>query len=106
MAATLFSTSLTPTFLPAVPCPKPAPPASACFPCALPPRAALALRRRLSPVAVAVSSEVEEEEGGAESEGEFAEDLKVFVGNLPFSVDSAQLAGLFEQAGSVEMVEV
>jgi nucleolin len=57
-------------------------------------------------VAVAVSSEVEEEEGGAESEGEFAEDLKVFVGNLPFSVDSAQLAGLFEQAGSVEMVEV
>lgn len=57
-------------------------------------------------MAVAVSSEVEEEEGGAESEGEFAEDLKVFVGNLPFSVDSAQLAGLFEQAGSVEMVEV
>uniref|UniRef100_A0A0E0LNP9 RRM domain-containing protein n=1 Tax=Oryza punctata TaxID=4537 RepID=A0A0E0LNP9_ORYPU len=108
MAATLFSTSLTPTFLPAVPSPKPAAPASACFPCALPPRAVLAapLRRRVSPVAVAVSSEVEAEEGGAESEGEFSEDLKVFVGNLPFSVDSSQLAGLFEQAGSVEMVEV
>ncbi|KAF0906886.1 hypothetical protein E2562_013277 [Oryza meyeriana var. granulata] len=104
MAATLFSTSLSPTFLP-VSSPKPAPPASTPFPCGLaplPPRAVLAPRRRLVPVAVAVSSEVEAEEGGAE----FGEDLKVFVGNLPFSVDSAQLAGLFEQAGSVEMVEV
>lgn len=52
------------------------------------------------PVAVAVSSEVETEGG------EYSEDLRVFVGNLPFSVDSAQLAGLFERAGSVEMVEV
>ncbi|KAK4343014.1 hypothetical protein RND71_038830 [Anisodus tanguticus] len=33
-------------------------------------------------------------------------ELKIFVGNLPFSVDSAALAGLFEQAGDVEMVEV
>ncbi|KAL5197735.1 hypothetical protein ABZP36_001247 [Zizania latifolia] len=112
MAATLFSTSLSPSFLP-VSSPKPAP-ASACFPrgLPLPPRAVsaalLAPRRWLLPVAVAVSSEVDAEEGGAESEGEgeFSEDLKVFVGNLPFSVDSAQLAGLFEQAGSVEMVEV
>jgi nucleolin len=51
---------------------------------------------------VAVSSDVDTEESSAE----FSEDLRVFVGNLPFSVDSAQLAGLFEQAGSVEMVEV
>jgi len=36
----------------------------------------------------------------------FSPDLKLFVGNLPFSVDSAQLAGLFESAGNVEMVEV
>ncbi|XP_009605935.1 31 kDa ribonucleoprotein, chloroplastic [Nicotiana tabacum] len=36
----------------------------------------------------------------------FSEDLKLFVGNLPFSVDSAALAGLFERAGNVEMVEV
>lgn len=36
----------------------------------------------------------------------FAPDLKLFVGNLPFTVDSAQLAGLFESAGNVEMVEV
>ncbi|CAN1805412.1 31 kDa ribonucleoprotein, chloroplastic [Linum perenne] len=32
--------------------------------------------------------------------------LKLYVGNLPFTVDSAQLAGLFETAGNVEMVEV
>ncbi|CAN0881219.1 31 kDa ribonucleoprotein, chloroplastic, partial [Linum grandiflorum] len=32
--------------------------------------------------------------------------LKLYVGNLPFSVDSAQLAGIFETAGNVEMVEV
>ncbi|KAI4999094.1 hypothetical protein ZWY2020_059847 [Hordeum vulgare] len=43
-------------------------------------------------------------EGGGDSEAEYSEDLKVFIGNLPFTVDSAQLAGLFEQAGSVEMV--
>nr|XP_023899022.1 RNA-binding protein CP29B, chloroplastic-like [Quercus suber] len=35
----------------------------------------------------------------------FAPDLKL-VGNLPFSVDSAQLTDLFEGAGNVEMVEV
>ena len=43
------------------------------------------------------------------SEGEersFSPDLKLFVGNLPFSVDSAQLAELFESAGTVEVVEV
>lgn len=65
-------------------------------------------------MAVAVTSEFETEdaaeeeegEGGAGSDAEYSEDLKVFVGNLPFTVDSAQLAGLFEQAGSVEMVEV
>ncbi|KAJ8753960.1 hypothetical protein K2173_001858 [Erythroxylum novogranatense] len=33
-------------------------------------------------------------------------DLKLFVGNLPFSVDSSQLADLFSNAGTVEMVEV
>ncbi|KAL6657021.1 hypothetical protein ACP70R_004801 [Stipagrostis hirtigluma subsp. patula] len=111
MAAALFSASLCPCFLP-VSSPKPA-----SVPCRLPLplRAALAVselapqrRRCFAPVAVAVSSEYETE--GAEQEGEgaeeFSEDLKLFVGNLPFSVDSAQLAGLFEQAGSVEMVEV
>jgi nucleolin len=63
--------------------------------------------RFFAPVAVAVSSEFETE-GVAQEEGaeDFSEDMKLFVGNLPFSVDSAQLAGLFEQAGSVEMVDV
>ena len=42
----------------------------------------------------------------AEEERTFSEDLKLFVGNLPFNVDSSGLAELFEQAGTVEMVEV
>lgn len=39
-------------------------------------------------------------------EPEFSDDLKLFVGNLPFTVDSAALAQLLEQAGGVEQVEV
>lgn len=55
-----------------------------------------------------MSSGLEQEEdvelsGG---EAEFSPDLKLFVGNLPFSVDSSKLAGLFQRAGNVEMVEV
>ncbi|RRT53199.1 hypothetical protein B296_00006268, partial [Ensete ventricosum] len=49
---------------------------------------------------VALSSDVEQEE-----EAEYSPELKLFVGNLPFNVDSAQLAGLFQRAGNVEMVE-
>ncbi|GER42435.1 pectin lyase-like superfamily protein [Striga asiatica] len=62
---------------------------------------------------VVVSSELDadlsEDEGLDFSAGEeprFSPDLKLFVGNLPFNVDSSELAGLFEQAGNVEMVEV
>lgn len=58
---------------------------------------------------VAVSSEFEQDEDVLSDEGEgedFSPDLKLFVGNLPFSVDSAHLAELFERAGNVEMVEV
>ncbi|XP_061995475.1 RNA-binding protein CP29B, chloroplastic-like [Rosa rugosa] len=36
----------------------------------------------------------------------FLTDLNLFVGNLPFTVDSAQLVELFKGAGNVEMVEV
>ncbi|KAG6696990.1 hypothetical protein I3842_09G176600 [Carya illinoinensis] len=53
---------------------------------------------------VTLSSDFDQEEE-VEERG-FSPDLKLFVGNLPFSVDSAQLAGLFESAGNVEMVEV
>ncbi|KAL0754893.1 hypothetical protein Bca101_092561 [Brassica carinata] len=35
----------------------------------------------------------------------FPSDLKLFVGNLPFNVDSAQVAQLFESAGNVEMAD-
>ncbi|KAL9256927.1 RNA-binding protein CP29B, chloroplastic-like protein [Drosera capensis] len=53
---------------------------------------------------VAISDEIEEDEG--ERAPRFAPELRLFVGNLAFSVDSAKLAGVFETAGSVEMVEV
>ncbi|KAI3696753.1 hypothetical protein L6452_29282 [Arctium lappa] len=36
----------------------------------------------------------------------FLPELKLFVGNLPFNVDNAALARLFEGSGSVEMAEV
>ncbi|KAI9152718.1 hypothetical protein LWI28_000016 [Acer negundo] len=58
---------------------------------------------------VAVSSEYEQDEdvlSDGDEGSSFSPDLKLFVGNLPFNVDSAQLAGLFETAGNVEMVEV
>ncbi|XP_076931909.1 28 kDa ribonucleoprotein, chloroplastic-like [Bidens hawaiensis] len=45
----------------------------------------------------------------AEPEEEFVEppeDAKIFVGNLPYDVDSEQLAQLFQQAGVVEISEV
>ncbi|WCJ36170.1 31-kDa RNA binding protein [Euphorbia peplus] len=59
--------------------------------------------------AVAADDDEEEEEGGFdEGEGfeEPPEDAKIFVGNLPYDVDSEKLAGLFEQAGTVEIAEV
>ncbi|KAJ0988279.1 hypothetical protein J5N97_006635 [Dioscorea zingiberensis] len=48
----------------------------------------------------------EEVVGQGREDSNFSPDLKLFVGNLPFSVDSAELAGLFGRAGCVEMVEV
>lgn len=57
---------------------------------------------------VVVSSDLDQDEDVFSDEDASSDspDLKLFVGNLPFSVDSAQLAGLFETAGNVEMVEV
>ncbi|KAJ9163824.1 hypothetical protein P3X46_023453 [Hevea brasiliensis] len=46
--------------------------------------------------------ESETEEGFVEP----PEDAKIFVGNLPYDVDSEKLAMLFEQAGTVEIAEV
>lgn len=55
-----------------------------------------------------VSSDLgQEEDTFSDGDGpSFSPDLKLFVGNLPFNVDSAQLAELFESAGNVEVVEV
>ncbi|GMY14993.1 28 kDa ribonucleoprotein, chloroplastic-like [Fagus crenata] len=52
--------------------------------------------------------EREEEEGEGEEESfvEPPEDAKLFVGNLPYDVDSQKLAVLFEQVGTVEIAEV
>ncbi|KAI3852932.1 hypothetical protein MKW92_007197 [Papaver armeniacum] len=60
---------------------------------------------------VAVTSEFGQEEdvsSGDEGavEQNFSQDLRLFVGNLPFNVDSAEVAELFERAGNVQMVEV
>ncbi|RLN07440.1 hypothetical protein C2845_PM11G24490 [Panicum miliaceum] len=58
-----------------------------------------------------VASGDEEEGGDGEGEGEYAaveppEEAKVYVGNLPYDIDSEGLAQLFDQAGVVEVAEV
>ncbi|XP_055808423.1 29 kDa ribonucleoprotein B, chloroplastic [Solanum dulcamara] len=57
-------------------------------------------------VALSEFDQLEDDVGEVEEERNFSPDLKLFVGNLPFSVDSAALAEIFERAGNVEMVEV
>ncbi|KAF7806009.1 28 kDa ribonucleoprotein, chloroplastic-like [Senna tora] len=49
---------------------------------------------------------VEGSEGQGEVFEEPSEDAKIFVGNLPYNVDSQKLAMLFEQSGTVEIAEV
>ncbi|XP_015695967.1 28 kDa ribonucleoprotein, chloroplastic-like [Oryza brachyantha] len=58
--------------------------------------------------AVMASGEGEEEEEEAVEEfaAEPPEEAKVYVGNLPYDVDSEGLAQLFDQAGVVEVAEV
>lgn len=60
-----------------------------------------------------LASEAEEEKGGEEDPQETSESLqditvgiKVYLGNLPYSCDSAELAGIIQEHGSVEMIEV
>ncbi|XP_073100632.1 28 kDa ribonucleoprotein, chloroplastic [Elaeis guineensis] len=47
-----------------------------------------------------------EEEGREEPYAEPPEEAKLFVGNLPYDIDSEKLAHLFDQAGVVEVAEV
>jgi nucleolin len=57
---------------------------------------------------VAVSSEFDQEKDTFDDgdRRSYSATQRLFVGNLPFSVDSAQLAEIFENSGNVEMVEV
>jgi nucleolin len=58
-------------------------------------------------VAVTSDYDVDEDDDVSDRDDRsFSPDLKLFVGNLPFNVDSTVLAGLFARAGNVEMVEV
>eukprot|EP01018_Ginkgo_biloba_P005604 Gb_32176 [translate_table: standard] len=50
--------------------------------------------------------EIEQGEAGSEEVESYPLGVKVYVGNLPYSCDSAELAGILEECGSVEMVEV
>lgn len=58
----------------------------------------------------AAEVEKEEEEEEEVKEGEGAEGVtvntKLYFGNLPYNVDSAQLAGIIQDYGSPELVEV
>lgn len=54
--------------------------------------------------------EVEETQGEGEGEGESDEvemnNTKLYFGNLPYHCDSAQLAGIVQDYGNPELVEV
>ncbi|KAK1319220.1 hypothetical protein QJS10_CPB04g01613 [Acorus calamus] len=54
----------------------------------------------------AVAEAVEEEVEGEESYVEPPEEAKLFVGNIPYDLDSESLAQLFDRAGVVEVAEV
>ncbi|XP_022749009.1 28 kDa ribonucleoprotein, chloroplastic-like isoform X2 [Durio zibethinus] len=47
-----------------------------------------------------------EAEAEAESEAESPVNTKLYFGNLPYNVDSAQLAGIIQEYGSPELIEV
>ncbi|KAK8548681.1 hypothetical protein V6N13_054540 [Hibiscus sabdariffa] len=57
-----------------------------------------------APVEESLVEEKAETEG--EVEGESAVNTKLYFGNLPYNVDSAQLAGIIQDYGSPELVEV
>ncbi|KAL8210546.1 hypothetical protein R6Q57_004983 [Mikania cordata] len=77
-----------------------------CKPTSIQPTKSSPFVRRLS---VAASFDLNEDlstDGDEENPPNYSPDLKLYVGNLPWNVDSAALAGLFQRAGNVEMVEV
>ncbi|TQE02403.1 hypothetical protein C1H46_012042 [Malus baccata] len=56
-------------------------------------------------VSIAVSSKFEQDEEDFSDDKETSLKPKLFLGNLPLNVDSAQLTGIFESVGNVKMVE-
>lgn len=52
------------------------------------------------------STEENVDSDGGDSYSEPPEEAKLFVGNLPYDIDSEKLAQLFDQAGVVEISEV
>ncbi|CAH9095169.1 unnamed protein product [Cuscuta epithymum] len=91
--------------------------------CLFTPAAAVSPKRRVARLAVAeeaalTETEQEEEEEheeevdgeaastGTEEEESGVQNLKLYFGNLPYNCDSAQLAGVVQEYGSPELVEV
>ncbi|KAI6694090.1 hypothetical protein NL676_021800 [Syzygium grande] len=70
--------------------------------------AAVAQEEAAAPAAAEVEKEEEEEEEVKEGEGAegVTVNTKLYFGNLPYNVDSAQLAGIIQDYGSPELVEV
>ncbi|GMJ02008.1 hypothetical protein like AT1G60000 [Hibiscus trionum] len=78
------------------------------------PTAGIVQKRRTLKVSAAVAEQEtaetapaeEEAEAETEVEVESAVNTKIYFGNLPYNVDSAQLAGIIQDYGSPELVEV
>lgn len=50
--------------------------------------------------------EAEEVSGDGEAESHIVNNTKLYFGNLPYNVDSAQLAGIIQEYASPELIEV
>ncbi|XP_073155283.1 28 kDa ribonucleoprotein, chloroplastic-like [Henckelia pumila] len=70
---------------------------------------------KIAPLVAQTSDWAQQEEDSVESDGggleedsfpEPSEEAKLFVGNLPYDIDSEKLAQIFDQAGVVEISEV
>ena len=74
------------------------------------PRISAALVQEEAEATAPVEEEEEQKEEGEqvvrEEETESPVNTKLYFGNLPYSCDSAQLAGIIQDYGSPEMVEV
>ncbi|KAL9992443.1 putative RNA recognition motif domain, nucleotide-binding alpha-beta plait domain superfamily [Helianthus debilis subsp. tardiflorus] len=74
--------------------------------CSIPTSTNLFKPSRLVPHLSVAAASFELYEDEEQQQPSYSPDLKLYVGNLPWNVDSAALAELFQRAGNVEMVEV